>query len=135
MRKIIASRLLESKTQIPHIYVSADADLDALLSLRKELKSEDVSKFTNIMICLQSLYTDTAFHTYWQIALSVNDFVIKAAALALRSVPEANSYWDPKLEDVIFNNSVDIAVAVATPKGLLTPIIKVCALAVHRLWT
>ena len=63
----------------------------------------------------------------------MNDFVIKAAALALRSVPEANSYWDPKLEDVIFNNSVDIAVAVATPKGLLTPIIKVCALAVHRL--
>ena len=97
MRKIIAKRLTESKQSVPHFYMSMECDIDNLLQLRKALKKE------------------------LDINISVNDIVIKSAALALRDVPEANGKWtggDQKL-----SNSVDISVAVATPNGLITPII------------
>lgn len=98
VRKIIASRLTESKSTIPHHFLSADCQLDNLLNVRKVLNEGEGLK------------------------LSVNDFVVRAIALALRDVPEANASWVG--ESIRRFNSVDVSVAVATDKGLLTPIIK-----------
>jgi pyruvate dehydrogenase E2 component (dihydrolipoamide acetyltransferase) len=98
VRKIIASRLTESKSTIPHHFLSADCQLDNLLHVRKVLNESEGVK------------------------LSVNDFIVRAIALALRDVPEANASWAG--ESIRRYNSVDVSVAVATDKGLLTPIIK-----------
>lgn len=98
IRKIIAQRLLESKQQIPSMYVTATADVDAVAALRQSLKEQGKK-------------------------VSVNDFVIRAAALALKAVPEANAQWDPKQEEIKLVDSIDIAVAVATDSGLITPIV------------
>ena len=99
MRRTIAKRLLESKLTTPAIYVSADAKLDALTTLRGALKSAGVKA-------------------------SVNDFVLKACALALRAVPGACAGWDTKQEAAKQFENVDISVAVATEGGLITPIVK-----------
>ena len=56
--------------------------------------------------------------------MSVNDFIVRAAALALQEVPGANAFWDGKAEQVRASPGVDVAVAVATDKGLITPIVK-----------
>ncbi|MDO8606435.1 MAG: pyruvate dehydrogenase complex dihydrolipoamide acetyltransferase [Phaeospirillum sp.] len=98
MRKIIARRLTEAKSTIPHFYLSIDCELDALLKVRAELNGRsDAYK------------------------LSVNDFVVRAVALALKKVPAANASWG---EDAIKRyTDVDISVAVATPTGLITPIV------------
>ena len=98
MRRTTAARLLESKQTIPHFYLTVDCSMDKLQALRKVLN--DVS--------------DTK--------VSVNDLVIKASALALLQVPEVNSSWTP--EAIRTSTSVDISMAVQTPKGLITPIIK-----------
>ncbi|XP_004307330.1 PREDICTED: dihydrolipoyllysine-residue acetyltransferase component 1 of pyruvate dehydrogenase complex, mitochondrial [Fragaria vesca subsp. vesca] len=100
IRKVIATRLLESKQNIPHLYLSADVILDPLLSLRKDLKEQH------------------------NVKVSVNDIVIRAVAIALRNVPEANAYWDAEKGEAILCDSVDISIAVATDKGLMTPIVK-----------
>ncbi|WP_029134121.1 pyruvate dehydrogenase complex dihydrolipoamide acetyltransferase [Sedimenticola selenatireducens] len=103
MRKVIAKRLGDSKRDIPHFYLTVDLELDALLALRQEL-NDRTSRVTN------------------PIKLSVNDLIIKASALALRDVPDANSSWS---EDAILRyHDVDIAIAVATESGLITPIIR-----------
>lgn len=99
MRKVIASRLTESKGETPHFYTVMECSIDAMLAMRKQLKAAGV-------------------------AASVNDFVIKAAAMALRAVPEVNCSFDPKSQQVRENESVDVSVAVATDGGLITPIIK-----------
>ncbi len=99
-RKTIARRLTEAKQTIPHFYLTLDCRIDALLDLRKKLNvsASDGGK------------------------VSVNDFVIRASALALRKIPDANVSWS---EDAILAyQDVDISVAVATPNGLITPIIK-----------
>jgi pyruvate dehydrogenase E2 component (dihydrolipoamide acetyltransferase) len=98
MRKTVARRLLESKQTVPHFYLTVDIELDALLKLRKELNDRG------------------------DVKLSVNDLIIKAAALALRKVPAANTSWTD--EAMIQYERVDVSVAVATPGGLITPIIK-----------
>ncbi|WP_342238507.1 pyruvate dehydrogenase complex dihydrolipoamide acetyltransferase [Inquilinus sp. OTU3971] len=98
MRKTVARRLLESKQTVPHFYLTVDIELDALLKLRKELNDRG------------------------DVKLSVNDLIIKAAALALRKVPAANASWTD--EAMIQYERVDVSVAVATPGGLITPIIK-----------
>jgi pyruvate dehydrogenase E2 component (dihydrolipoamide acetyltransferase) len=98
MRKTVARRLLESKQTVPHFYLTVDIELDALLKLRKELNERG------------------------DVKLSVNDLIIKAAALALRKVPAANASWTD--EAMIQYERVDVSVAVATPSGLITPIIK-----------
>jgi pyruvate dehydrogenase E2 component (dihydrolipoamide acetyltransferase) len=103
IRKVIAKRLLESKQTIPHFYLSIDANIDKLLALRKEIN-------------------DNAEQNKLGFKLSVNDFVIKAVALAMRDVPEANSSWTD--EAILLYNNVDISVAVAIDGGLITPIIK-----------
>lgn len=100
IRKVIAKRLLESKQTTPHLYLSKDVILDPLLAFRNELKEQHGVK------------------------VSVNDIVIKAVALALRNVPEANAYWDTAKQEAQKCDSVDISIAVATEKGLMTPIIR-----------
>ncbi|KAG4997929.1 hypothetical protein AAZX31_10G190000 [Glycine max] len=100
IRKVIAKRLLDSKQNTPHLYLSSDVILDPLLSLRKGLKEQ------------------------YDVKVSVNDIIIKVVAAALRNVPEANAYWNVEKDEVILNDSIDISIAVATEKGLMTPIIK-----------
>lgn len=98
-RRIIAQRLSEAKRSIPHFYLTIDCDVDALLAARKQ---------ANEMIA--------------GLKLSVNDLVIKAVALALRKVPAANAAWT---ETAIRRfRDVDIAVAVAGPNGLITPVMR-----------
>ncbi|ATN37305.1 pyruvate dehydrogenase complex dihydrolipoamide acetyltransferase (plasmid) [Rhizobium sp. ACO-34A] len=100
MRRTIARRLLESKTTVPHFYLTADCEMDALLALRARINET----------------RDSASR------ISVNDFVIKAVAHALRAVPNANVMWTD--EAMLQLHDVDIAVAVATDGGLITPVIR-----------
>ena len=101
VRKVVARRLTESKQQAPHFYLSLDCEIDALLKLRAELNAASEKD---------------------GVKLSVNDLVIKAAALALRKVPAANaSYTDAAIRRY---KHVDISVAVAIPDGLITPIVR-----------
>ncbi|NHN85507.1 pyruvate dehydrogenase complex dihydrolipoamide acetyltransferase [Acetobacter musti] len=104
MRKVIARRLTEAKTTIPHFYVSVDVQLDALLSLRHQLNTASPAE------------GDDAFK------LSVNDMLIKAAAITLRRVPGLNVSYAP--DAVVHYPSVDISIAVSIPDGLITPIIR-----------
>nr|WP_294917741.1 pyruvate dehydrogenase complex dihydrolipoamide acetyltransferase [uncultured Neokomagataea sp.] len=101
MRKVIARRLTESKTQVPHFYVSVDIELDALLALRSKLNGAS---------------HDGAFK------ISVNDMMIKAVALALKKTPGLNVQFT-EAETLHFDN-VDISMAVSIPDGLITPIIR-----------
>ncbi len=99
MRKIIAERLSESKRTIPHYYVTVDCEIDALLAARTQLNARpDHEK------------------------LSVNDFVILAVARALAQHPQVNSIWQGST--IRRYKRVDVAVAVALPEGLITPLIK-----------
>jgi pyruvate dehydrogenase E2 component (dihydrolipoyllysine-residue acetyltransferase) len=104
IRKVIARRLSESKQTIPHFYVSMDFELDALMKLRAELNAKSPKE------------GPAAFR------LSVNDLVIKAAAVALRRFPGVNAMWTD--EAILQFHDVDVSVAVATPTGLITPIIR-----------
>jgi pyruvate dehydrogenase E2 component (dihydrolipoamide acetyltransferase) len=103
MRKVIARRLTESKQTVPHFYLTVDCEIDALLRGRAVLNAQSPEK------------GDGAYK------LSVNDFIIKAAALALRKVPGANASWSD--DGSVMYDRVDISVAVAIPGGLITPII------------
>uniref|UniRef100_A0A673GB43 Dihydrolipoamide acetyltransferase component of pyruvate dehydrogenase complex n=1 Tax=Sinocyclocheilus rhinocerous TaxID=307959 RepID=A0A673GB43_9TELE len=97
VRRVIAQRLTQSKSTIPHAYASVDCDLGPVMKLRKQLATEDIK-------------------------VSVNDFIIKATAVSLREMPEVNVMWSgdgPQALDYIH-----ISIAVATPRGLITPIIK-----------
>jgi pyruvate dehydrogenase E2 component (dihydrolipoamide acetyltransferase) len=104
MRRVIARRLTESKQQVPHFYLTVDCVIDRLLAGRAALNAKSPEKGPG------------AFK------LSVNDFVIKAVAVALRQVPAANaSYSD---DGILMWDNVDVSVAVAIPGGLITPIIR-----------
>ncbi len=105
MRKTIAKRLQESKQTIPHFYVSVDCELDALLALRSQLNKSAPVKDEK-----------PAYK------LSVNDMVIKALAMALRDVPDANVSWTD--ENMVKHKHADVGVAVSIPGGLITPIIR-----------
>ena len=100
MRKTIARRLTESKQQIPHIYLTLDINLDALLKLRGELNAGLVNR---------------------GVKLSVNDMLIKALALSLIEVPECNVSFAG--DTLIKYSRADISVAVSIPGGLITPIV------------
>ena len=100
IRKTIARRLTESKQQVPHIYLTVDIRLDALLKLRTELNASLEAR---------------------GVKLSVNDFMIKALAVALMDEPKCNVMYTPT-ELVTFHRA-DISVAVSTPTGLITPIV------------
>ena len=104
MRKVIAKRLLESHQQVPNFFITMDIEIDTLLKLRAELNARSPKEGPG------------AFK------LSVNDLVIKAAAVALKRVPKVNaSYTD---EATILYQEIDISVAVSMPDGLITPIVR-----------
>jgi pyruvate dehydrogenase E2 component (dihydrolipoamide acetyltransferase) len=106
MRKTIARRLLESKLTIPHFYLTTDIDIGALLRIREQI-NDSVAKDKDGKAVFK---------------LSVNDFVIKALALALQRVPDANVTWTEGA--MLKHRHSDVGVAVAIPGGLVTPVIR-----------
>lgn len=105
MRKVIARRLLESKTTIPHFYLNADVELDALLKLRSQLNGRSPAEGAGAY------------------KLSVNDFIIKALAVALQRIPNANVTWTEN-SGILKHKYSDVGVAVSVEGGLFTPIIR-----------
>ena len=108
MRKTVAARLTESKQTVPHFYLTVDCRIDALLAAREQInaaapKSKDGKP---------------------EYKLSVNDFVMKAWAVALQRVPTANATW--AVDSILYHKRSDVAVAVAVPGGLFTPVVKSC---------
>ena len=101
MRKTIAARLTEAKQSIPHFYLRRDIQLDALLSFRSQINKQLEPR---------------------GVKLSVNDFIIKACALALQQVPAANAVWAG--DRVLQMKASDVAVAVAIEGGLFTPVLQ-----------
>jgi pyruvate dehydrogenase E2 component (dihydrolipoamide acetyltransferase) len=101
MRKTIAARLSEAKQTIPHFYLRRDIELDALLAFRTQVNAATEAR---------------------GVKLSVNDFVIKACALALKQVPACNAVWAG--DRVLQFKAADVAVAVAIEGGLFTPVIR-----------
>lgn len=103
MRKTIARRLSESMFSSPHFYVTVDVDMDRATDLRAQLKEAGEK-------------------------ISVNDFVVRACALALRAVPQVNATWAPAAdgspEAIILNGDVHVGIAVALPDGLITPVVQ-----------
>ncbi len=99
MRKIIAKRLVLSKTTIPHSYAKSSCPIDKIIALRKEMIKNNQK-------------------------VSINDFIIKALALALKLVPELNSNYEETTGSFKALSTVDVSIAVATDKGLITPIVK-----------
>jgi pyruvate dehydrogenase E2 component (dihydrolipoamide acetyltransferase) len=106
MRKVIARRLLEAKQTIPHFYLTVDCQLDALLALREQINA--------------AAPKDKDGKPAYKV--SVNDFVIKALALALVRVPEANVTWTEAA--MLKHKHADIGVAVSIPGGLITPVVR-----------
>ena len=106
IRKVIAKRLLESKQNVPHFYLSCEFDITKLLEARKSINA--------------AANHDKEGNPEYKI--SVNDLIIKATAMALAKVPEANSSWSE--DSILIYNNIDISVAVAIEDGLITPIIK-----------
>ncbi|KAF8559197.1 pyruvate dehydrogenase [Imleria badia] len=103
MRKVIGTRLTQSKQELPHYYLTVEINMDKVSKLRE-------------------VFNKTLGDKDKAAKLSVNDFILKAVACALKDVPEANSAW---LGDVIRQyKNADISLAVATPAGLITPIVK-----------
>ncbi len=100
IKKITAKRLVESKQTVPHFYLTIDCRLDALMAARQEINDQADGKYK----------------------LSVNDFLIKAAAMALKAYPPANVSWSD--EAVLQYLKADVSVAVSTPNGLITPIVR-----------
>lgn len=101
MRTIIAERLSISKGTVPHFYLNVDLNAEPLMKLRKQV-NENAEQTGN--------------------KFTVNDFILKATVMAAVDVPEANSAWD--FESIIQYSSVNLAVAIAVPDGLVTPVIK-----------
>jgi len=105
MRKVIARRLVQSKQTVPHFYLTVECEIDALLAIRAQMNSaapmeEDVPAFK----------------------ISVNDMIIKALALALRDIPDANVSWTEN--NMVQHKHCDVGVAVSIPGGLITPIVR-----------
>ena len=103
MRKVIARRLQESKQTVPHFYVTMECEIDKLLAMRKDLNAR-------------------AEATGEDYKISVNDFIIRAAAFAMKKVPDVNASWTD--EAMRLYNDIDISVAVAIDGGLITPIVR-----------
>lgn len=99
MRKVIGSRLQQSKSFIPHFYVRQEVDAEALVATREQLKNSGLK-------------------------VTINDFIIRACALALREHPNVNSGFDSTTQSTILFKTVDIAIAVSVESGLITPIIR-----------
>ena len=104
IRKVIARRLTEAKSTIPHFYVSMDIEIDALIKLMNELNAKSPKEGDGVYL------------------ITINDLVIKASAATLRRVPTVNAAWTD--DGMALFEDVDISVAVAIPDGLITPIIR-----------
>lgn len=109
MRKTIARRLVEAKSTVPHFYLTLDCEIDALLALRKQLND-----------AAPMVKTDKGEVAAYK--LSVNDMIIKAMAMALTAVPEANASWTDSA--MVKHKHADVGVAVSIPGGLITPIVR-----------
>ena len=105
MRKVIARRLTEAKSTIPHFYVSMDIELDAMIAIQEQLNAKAPARDQP--------------GAYF---ITINDIVIKAAAATLRQVPEVNASWTD--DGMVFYDDVDVSVAVSIPDGLITPIVR-----------
>lgn len=99
MRKVVGQRLQESKTFIPHFYVTQEMDAEPMVSLREELKSGGLK-------------------------VTFNDFIVRASALALRQHPEINSGFNTVNSTIVRYKTIDISIAVSLPDGLITPIVR-----------
>lgn len=106
MRKVVAARLTESKQTVPHFYLTLDCKIDALLAAREQINAS----------APKGKDGKPAFK------LSVNDFVMKAWAVALQRVPTANATWAG--DSILYHKRSDVAVAVSVPGGLFTPVVK-----------
>jgi pyruvate dehydrogenase E2 component (dihydrolipoamide acetyltransferase) len=106
MRKVIARRLTESKQTIPHFYVSVDVTLDHLLNMRERLNASAPKNKEGLP----------------GFKISVNDFIIKAMAMALIKVPDANVSWTESA--MVKHRHADIGIAVSIPGGLITPVVR-----------
>jgi pyruvate dehydrogenase E2 component (dihydrolipoamide acetyltransferase) len=104
VRRVIARRLTEAKSTIPHFYVSMDVEIDALIRLMNELNEKSPKDGPDVYL------------------ITINDLVIKASAATLRRVPTVNAGWTD--DGMALFDDVDISVAVAIPDGLITPIIR-----------
>ena len=104
IRKVIARRLTEAKSTIPHFYVSMDVEIGALIKLMNELNAKSPKEGPDVYL------------------ITINDLVIKASAAALRRVPTVNAAWTD--DGMALFDDVDISVAVAIPDGLITPIVR-----------
>jgi pyruvate dehydrogenase E2 component (dihydrolipoamide acetyltransferase) len=105
IRKVIARRLTEAKSSIPHFYVSMDIEIDALIALQNQLNAKSPARDQP--------------GSYF---ITINDLVIRAAGATLRRIPEVNASWTD--DGMVFYDDVDISVAVAIPDGLITPIVR-----------
>jgi pyruvate dehydrogenase E2 component (dihydrolipoamide acetyltransferase) len=108
MRKVVAQRLTESKQTVPHFYLTLDCRIDGLMAAREQINNS----------APKGKDGKPAFK------LSVNDFVMKAWAVALQRVPAANATWAG--DSILYHKRSDVAVAVAVPGGLFTPVVKSC---------
>ena len=108
MRKTVAARLTESKQTVPHFYLTLDCNIDALMKAREEINA--------------AAPKDKDGKPGYK--LSVNDFIMKAWAIALQQVPQANATWAG--DSILYHHRSDVAVAVAVPGGLFTPVVKSC---------
>ncbi|MBD8064656.1 pyruvate dehydrogenase complex dihydrolipoamide acetyltransferase [Devosia sp. PTR5] len=108
MRKVVAARLTESKQTVPHFYLTLDCRIDALMAAREQINAS----------APKNKEGKPAFK------LSVNDFVMKAWAVALQRVPAANATWAG--DSILYHKRSDVAVAVSVPGGLFTPVVKSC---------
>ncbi len=106
MRKVVAARLTESKQTVPHFYLTLDCKIDALMAAREQINAS----------APKSKDGKPAYK------LSVNDFVMKAWAVALQRVPAANATWAG--DSILYHKRSDVAVAVSVPGGLFTPVVK-----------
>ncbi len=104
IRKVIARRLTEAKSTIPHFYVSMDVEIDAMIGLMNQLNAKSPKEGPDAYL------------------ITINDLVIKASAATLRRVPAVNAAWSD--EGMALFDDVDISVAVAIPDGLITPIVR-----------
>ncbi len=109
MRKTVAARLTESKQTVPHFYLTIDCRIDDLLKAREDINA------------MAPKDRESGKPEY---KLSVNDFVMKAWAIALQQVPQANATWAG--DSILYHHRSDVAVAVAVPGGLFTPVVRSC---------
>ena len=108
MRKVVAARLTESKQTVPHFYLTLDCKIDALMEAREQINNQ----------------APKGKDGKPEYKLSVNDFIMKAWAVALQRVPAANATWAG--DSILYHKRSDVAVAVAVPGGLFTPVVKSC---------